>query len=411
MNTKLLNIIRRITAEQGEGILADPRRLKPFIKDYAKDEPKEDRAAFGRCIEAGFYRQMKAAKTADERRRLKAGFARQLQTAGFSAAQCSAALDLLDAAVPLSAPSSLSMPQRAENAANMTASPGVAAGKISRKTVIFGIAGAIGGFAGELIAEIFQTNGQEMTFWGAVGFTSIWIALCGLGISTGLLTAQSIYLKKKPVAKTLIKTALIGITLGALAGGIAQIIFAFINSISTPVEVISRIICWGIAGWGVGWGVSTFVPNFPKKRAMLAGFLGGLAGGVVFRATFSILPDVGGRLFGIAILGFCIGLTISFIEEALREAWLTILWGKNETTTISLGQKPVVFGSSREADVYLPQRYGQPEVPPVRAIADIEDGKVILDDRVTGTRRELRNGETADLGRVSIVANIRRDVR
>jgi hypothetical protein len=68
----------------------------------------------------------------------------------------------------------------------------------------------------------------------------------------------------------------------------------------------------------------------------------------------------------------------------------------------------VVFGSSREADVYLSPRRGQPEIPAIRAIVGIEGGRVILDDRVTGTRRELRNGETADLGRVNIVANIKK---
>jgi hypothetical protein len=38
----------------------------------------------------------------------------------------------------------------------------------------------------------------------------------------------------------------------------------------------------------------------------------------------------------------------------------------------------------------------------------IEGGRVILDDRVTGTRRELHNGETVDLGRVNIITNIKK---
>jgi Ca-activated chloride channel family protein len=410
MNANLLNMVMRITAEQGEGILGDPERLKSFIKDYAKDEPKEDRVAFGRCIERGFYRQIKAAKTVDERRRLKADLARQLQAAtGLSAARCSGAIDILDAAVSLPAASYPSAPQQGQSAASTAAGAGALSGTISRKTLIFGAAGCAGAFAGELVSEIFRVNEfNSVTFWGAVGNVALWVALIGLGISAGLLTAQSVYLKKKPVAKTLIKTAVIGILLGALAGGAAQIIFAFTNNISTLAEVISRVICWGIAGWGVGWGVSTFVPNFPKKRAMLAGFLGGFAGGAVFRATFSLpFSGVAGRIIGVMILGLLIGLTISFIEEALREAWLTVIWGPKETMTVSLGQKPVVFGSSREADVFLSQRRGQPEIPPVCAIVGIEGGRVIIDDRVTGTRRELRNGDTADLGRVNIVANIK----
>jgi hypothetical protein len=108
------------------------------------------------------------------------------------------------------------------------------------------------------------------------------------------------------------------------------------------------------------------------------------------------------------MLGCVIGQALSWVEEALREAWLTGIWGPKETATISLGTKPVVFGSSREADVYLSRRHGEPEIPPVRAVVGIEGGRVILDDRANGTRRELRNGETADLGRVSIIANIKK---
>jgi hypothetical protein len=188
MNTNLLDVVKRIIAEQGEDILANAQRLKPLISDYAKNEPKEERQAFGRCIEQGFYQQIKAARTAGERQRLKTAF--------------------------------------------------------------------------------------------------------------------------------------------------------------TQVRVI-----------------------------------------------------------GITILGIFIGLFISIIEEALREARLTIVWGPKETTAISPGQKPVVFGSSHEADVFLPQKHGQPEIPPTRAVVSIEGGKAILDDRTAGVRRELRNNETVDLSRVSIITN------
>jgi hypothetical protein len=43
MNTNLLNRIKRIVADNGESILADPPRLKPLFSDYAKNELKEVR--------------------------------------------------------------------------------------------------------------------------------------------------------------------------------------------------------------------------------------------------------------------------------------------------------------------------------------------------------------------------------
>jgi Ca-activated chloride channel family protein len=154
-------------------------------------------------------------------------------------------------------------------------------------------------------------------------------------------------------------------------------------------------------GWGVGFGVSLFVPNYPRNRAMAAGFLGGLIGGAIFRATFFVFPEVMGRIVGIMALGFFIGLTISYIEEALRSAWLTVIWGRNETKTVSLGQKPIVFGSSREADIYIASEL------PVRATVQIENARVIMYDKANNQRCELQNGNQVSLGKVSFVVNIK----
>jgi len=409
MNANLLAIVNRIVAEQGEGILADAKRIFPLFADYAKNEAKEDRVAFGRCLEMGAYQELKKTSTADERRRVKAALADLVHTQkGVDRAHCGEALDLLEAVmfkpVRQSSPSPLPSPSPSQANApvvQVSAQSGKA-GSISVKTIIFGIAGALGGGVGELVSEAFSVNDSGGTFFGNIVAVATWAAFIGLGISIGLLAAQSIYLKKKPVLESLIKTAIIGILLGAVAGGIAQVAFAFTYNISELVEIISRIICWGIMGWGVGWGVSTFVPNFPKKRAMAAGFLGGLIGGAIFRATFSLLSAAMGRIVGIMALGFFIGLTISYIEEALREAWLTVIWGKNETKTVSLGQRPIAFGSSSEADIYLAKDL------PVRATVQIENSKVVMYDKATNQRRELQNGNQVDLGRVSFVVNTKK---
>jgi len=391
MNNNLFRILKKIIATQGESILSDPQRLKAIFSDLAKNEPKEDRVAFGRCIEMGFYNEFKKTNSEDERYKLKTKLANQMQAkTGIDKPHCNDALDLLESVIfnPLQ-----------NNPLNLLSDK---TKSISIRTIIFGIAGALGGTVGELISEIFQVNENGKTFWETVILTAVWTAFIGLGISIGLLIAQSIYLKKKPVFETLIKTAFMGILLGAIAGGLAQIIFALTYSISELAEIISRIACWGIMGCGVGWGVSIFVPNFPKKRAMLAGFLGGLIGGAIFRATFSVFPEVMGRVVGIMALGFFIGLTISFIEEALRTAWLTVIWGKNETKTVTLGQKPVLFGSSSEADIYLSKDM------PVRASVQIENAKVVMYDKAVNQRRVLQNGDRVDLGKISFVVNTKR---
>ncbi|MDR2516323.1 MAG: hypothetical protein LBC88_02945 [Spirochaetaceae bacterium] len=305
MNNSFLAVIKRIVAEQGEGILGDPRRIKPFIKDYAQQVPQEERRAFGRCLEQGFYRQLKAANTTGERLRLKDALARQLQAAtGISAALCSGALDLLDAAVPLSHAASAPFSAAQTGAAILGALPGIP--RITKRTLIFGAAAGAGALAGELVSEMFRINeniGRD--FWGLVLNVGFWAALIGLGITVALNIAQSKHLKRTPPRGVLIKTALIGIAIGIAGGAIAQMIFGYTSTVSTPVEIVSRVICWGILGWGLGFGASFYVPNYPVKRAMLAGLAGGIAGGVIFRALLEGLPVLLVRVFGVTIYRSC----------------------------------------------------------------------------------------------------------
>ncbi|MDR2597840.1 MAG: DUF4190 domain-containing protein [Treponema sp.] len=98
MNTNLLAIVNRIVAEQGEGILADAKRLFPYFADYAKNEAKEDRVAFGRCLEMGAYQELKKTRTVDERQRVKATLINQMNAkTGIDRPHCNEALDLLEA--------------------------------------------------------------------------------------------------------------------------------------------------------------------------------------------------------------------------------------------------------------------------------------------------------------------------
>jgi|GEM_PF-6959681 len=100
MNTNLLNIIKRIVAEQGEAVLGDAEALKPLLKDYAKDEPQEERLAFGRCVQLGCYQKLKNAGDAAERKRKKAVLMDVLHAkAGIEKMLCANALDLLEAVI------------------------------------------------------------------------------------------------------------------------------------------------------------------------------------------------------------------------------------------------------------------------------------------------------------------------
>jgi RNA polymerase subunit RPABC4/transcription elongation factor Spt4 len=97
MNINMVNIIKRIIAEQGENILADPQRLKSFVADYASQESKAERLAFGRCIEYGAYTEL---KDAEDRQTVKSAIARRVRAnEGLDIALCNDMLDALEAAL------------------------------------------------------------------------------------------------------------------------------------------------------------------------------------------------------------------------------------------------------------------------------------------------------------------------
>lgn len=136
---------------------------------------------------------------------------------------------------------------------------------------------------------------------------------------------------------------------------------------------------------------------------MIAGLLGGIIGGAVFLFSQIFMPVIYSHLIGVSIIGFFIGLMISFFEELLREAWLTVEYSKNEKRNISLGSKPIVLGSSPLADIYLPTKKYLPET----LIFEIRNSKVIVENKINNQVFEVRNGSKIQLGSIMVIVNTR----
>jgi hypothetical protein len=418
MNVNLRNAIRNLAATYGTAALLDVRCADENLPVFAGKEPTLERQVFMQCLAAGLPAELQKNPDPRARAECKNRAVRKMTAQGYAAPLAQEVVDLVDSLVPANAGAvpgprptreSPAAPPPLQASVQNRETSGSVKRALSRKPLVFGIAGGLGAADGELLSEPIRVvfDHSFLTFWGTVLHTALWAAFISLGVSVGLLIAQNIYLKKMPRPASFAKTMLLGIASGAFAGGLAQVVFAYTSNISLIVEIISRVICWGVMACGVGFGVSLFIPNYPRKRAMLAGLLGGIIGGALFRASFDFLPEVVGRIFGVAILGVFIGLTISIVEEILREAWLTVVWARNETTTISLGAKPLVFGSSPEADVYL----RRDKFPLVAAIVKIENAKVVLDNNLTGQRTEPADGSEITLGTVKIIVHIRKGVK
>jgi MFS family permease len=282
--------------------------------------------------------------------------------------------------------------------------------RLTKKTGFYAIGGGVVAAIAEGITEFVHLDVMDEaagSAWQPITDVALWMGLCALGISLGLLAAQNLYLKRMPRAETLIKSLVIGLVSGAIAGGIAQLLFGvFVGQLDFVFARIFQASCWGLAGLGVGLGVSFFVPNYPAGRATLAGFLGGALGGAAFVSLgiFLDIPEAAARVVGLFLLGAAIGLAISATEEILREAWLTVIWGKNETSSLSLGKKPVVLGSAREADLHLSSK----KFPPITAILSVENNRVMLDNRLNQQKTALPNGSKITIGPITIVINARK---
>jgi hypothetical protein len=100
MNSAFLTVIKRIVTEQGESILGDPARLRPFIKIYGQNVPQNERRVFGRCIENGAYAALRTVPDTGKRASLKVVIVRRLYNVfGLDMALCAGALDTLEAAL------------------------------------------------------------------------------------------------------------------------------------------------------------------------------------------------------------------------------------------------------------------------------------------------------------------------
>jgi hypothetical protein len=181
-----------------------------------------------------------------------------------------------------------------------------------KKALQFGISGAVGGFAGNLITEPFmQRLNDSQSVFDSVLSTSRWFGLVGGGIATAIMLGYYYYIKGKPQIKQSLKNGgLFGLIAGAISGAIAQGIYAGIG----PNELL-RVICWGIAGSLLGLGLAQRIPNLGALRGMGGGGVGGLLGGCLFILFAYTLSGTVGRSVGCAAIGFWIGIMLVVAEN------------------------------------------------------------------------------------------------
>lgn len=266
----------------------------------------------------------------------------------------------------------------------------------NNRYLLFGGLGFAAGALGALAAEELVGVGKPGAVLSMVVEVALWAGVFGAVLSTGLFWAVEIYSRKPGIPWRLLgKAALSGILAGALAGGVAQLVFSIQMESMQLQHFLLRPACWGIAGALIGWRLSRVIPNLKASRGTLAGSVGGVLGGYGFIMGCALLPQLMGRMLGVGLLGGALGLAMVVVELLFREAVLEVTWAPKEVTSVSLGPQPVYIGGGDD-HIYVSG------LPQHAAKVTLEQGKIEYCDLPTGKKTVLKSGSRIKIGKIEI---------
>ncbi len=240
-------------------------------------------------------------------------------------------------------------------------------------------------------------------FWPDALQAGLWVGLVCFGVGVAVETFQQVLLGGSLRPLPVLRTMAISLGLGFAAGVIAQALYAYALGGVEGYGELPRVVSWTFVGAGLGLTISLAIPNLNMLRSVSLGALGGLVAVGGFLLVSSSGADTGSRLMGASFLGLFIALAVTIAEAVAREAYLVVHWAKNESSTVNLGSRLVMIGTSRDATVRLPVKSGY---PPEIASFQLKDGKAVLTNHMSKTTHILKNGNKLTLGNVVIEVRI-----
>ncbi len=271
---------------------------------------------------------------------------------------------------------------------------------LSKKNRYFAGFGAGGGLLSALLWA-FVGSQNPMASWVVTG------ALDSALIGVLLIIAQDRYLARGLSYRALAKATVLGLPLGALGGFLAITAgFGIAGALGMSSET-GRLIGWAISGGVAGFVASLGVPNLKRKVAIIAGGVGGALG-------CQLMYLIGSYEIGVAVTGAAIGVMVAVAEAAFRKAWIEvdirpvatggIALAKSRHVTLTLGDRPIVFGAAAGADVLLDKASG---VPAEAAVLTLDGGHVVFKDLTKGTRETYRDGARFDFFNASVAVALK----
>jgi Ca-activated chloride channel family protein len=240
-------------------------------------------------------------------------------------------------------------------------------------------------------------------FWPDALQAGLWVGLVCFGIGVAVETSQQWLLGGSLRPLPVLRTMAISLGLGFAAGVIAQALYTYALGGMKDLGELPRIVSWAFVGAGLGLSISLAIPNLKVVRSVSLGALGGLVAVGGFLLVSMSGADMASRLMGASFLGLFIALAVTIAEAVAREAYLIVHWAKNETSTVNLGFRPVMIGTSLDATVRLPVKSGYPaEI----ASFQLKDGKAVLTNHMSKTTHILKDGNKLTLGTVIVEVRI-----
>lgn len=316
-----------------------------------------------------------------------------------------------------------------------------------RSRILLGaLYGAIGGFLGFLLQEVFLPHAADPDFVPPPRDTMLLGAYIGsmLGLAIGAVEGTAV---GSP------RMILRGTVLGALIGAIGGVFGIYFGSMAFSALLFGKSMrqlqfspsffdfihlmiarTMGFIFLGALPGLAAGAATMSQKRALhglAGGLMGGFLGGLLFdpigsvigpmfapaaalqnNANGPVMYEAGGpsRAIGFTIIGLLTGLFIGLVEAWLKQAWVRVLAGKNEGKDYIISKPLTVLGRDERADIPL---FGDPGLAPQHAAIKMENGRHTLLDGgaqagsvVNGQRVQqqlLKDGDMIQLGQVRIL--------
>ncbi|WP_413204208.1 hypothetical protein [Rhodospirillum sp. A1_3_36] len=230
-------------------------------------------------------------------------------------------------------------------------------GLLSDKRFYFVAFGAVGGLMSALLYHLLEPD-------SALGTWVVGVGANGMLTAVFLAFGQGRYAGKGFNAADLMKAVIVGGVGGVLGSVVAFYIGFPVAKFLNVSSDVGRFIGWGLSGVAVGIAIAKVVPNLKLKTACVAGGLGAIIGCSLMYVINTVIHGAG-LTIGLTTASAIIGLAIATAETAFRHAWLEVTikpkgltLEKERTLTVTLGDKPVLFGCAGDADVRLAEMAG-----------------------------------------------------